>query len=142
MSADSEPWRFLEETPDPCAVIGADMKLVYLNGPARSLVGPDWFGKPCWEVFPVADQNCAASCPAVRAISGGCQISYCEEKICAADKPPSHLAVAIVPLPAARDQNPGAILLMRPKPGDEETQFRSRLMDDARKLRKSSPLEG
>ena len=123
-------------------MVSKGIEVIYLNGQAKSLVQSDWLGKPCWKVFPVADQNCAARCPAVKAVRNGGPIAFCEEKICAVDRSPLDLAVAVIPLPVAHDQKPGAILLMRPKPGDEETQFRSRLMDDARKLRKSSPLEG
>jgi hypothetical protein len=91
------------------------MELLYLNATARALARPQWLGHRCWQVFPVADQSCAARCPVSQAIRGLKEISYCEETIYPSGQSPLVLSVAVIPLPGLTDEEPNALIFMRPK---------------------------
>jgi hypothetical protein len=123
-------WEFLEGEADACAVVTRRMEVVYLNAAGRSLVPDGWLGERCWNVFPVGSAACAAACPAIRAVSAGCGIEYCEETIYPGGEA-VRLGVAVVPLDGART-GPRAILRLRPIREDvpRET-FRAALLADA-----------
>ena len=137
LSADAEAarWHFLEEQSGACGVVSRHMELLYLNSAARTLAPPQWFGRRCWQVFPVADPSCAARCPVIQAVLGLEEISYCEETVYPSAQSPLVLSVAVIPLPAATDEEPNAVLLMRPKAetsaGDA---VRTDMIGEARKL--------
>ncbi len=56
-------WNFLEDERDPCIVVSERMELVYINGAAQQLVPQEWFGKRCFEVFPVVDETMSVPLP-------------------------------------------------------------------------------
>ena len=131
-------WGFLEAERDACSVVTRQMVVVYLNEVARSLVPPEWFGRRCWDVFPVGEENCASRCAAVAAVSKADDIVYCEETIHAADGSPLRLGLAVIPLRAAARMGERAILLLRPKvPGMPDENFRTKLLERAADLRAS-----
>lgn len=136
-SADSHAvrWRFLEQTSGACGVVTRRMELLYLNSAARALAPPEWFGRRCWQVFPVADPSCAARCPVIQAVLGLEEISYCEETVYPSGQAPLILSVAVIPLPRTRDEEPNAVLFMRPKAqtraGDS---MRTKMIEEARTL--------
>ena len=78
-------WNFLEDEHDPCIVVSERMDLVYINGAAQRLVPQEWFGKRCFEVFPVVDESCAFHYPKIDAVSESPETSpkvvYCEEAL-------------------------------------------------------------
>ena len=78
-------WNFLEDEHDACIVVSERMELVYINGAAQQLVPKEWFGKRCFEVFPVVDETCAFHCPKIDAVSESPETSpkvvYCEEAV-------------------------------------------------------------
>ncbi len=131
-------WGFLEAERDACSVVTRQMVVVYLNEAARSLVPPEWFGRRCWDVFPVGEENCASGCAAVAAVSKADDIVYCEETIHAADGSPLRLGLAVIPLRAAARMGERAILLLRPKAPDmADENFRTKLLERAADLRAS-----
>ncbi len=133
-------WDFLENQADACGVVTRHMALVFLNGPARALVGDGWFQRRCWDVFPVWEGGCAGRCPAVRSIASGCEdgasedgIVYCEERLDVGSEDPLVLGVAVIRLPASLEFGEGGLLLLRPKSceREEEGVFRRELIADA-----------
>lgn len=131
-------WGFLEAERDACSVVTRQMVVVYLNEVARSLVPPGWFGRRCWDVFPVGEESCASRCAAVAAVSNADDIVYCEEIIYAAEGAPLHLGVAVIPLRVAPPAEERAVLLLRPKaPEMADENFRSKLLERAAELRAS-----
>ncbi len=131
-------WGFLEAERDACSVVTRQMVVVYLNEVARSLVSPEWFGRHCWDVFPVGEESCASRCAAVAAVSNAEDIVYCEETIHAADGSPIRLGVAVIPLRPAPPAEERAVLLLRPRnPGVAEEVLRSKLLERAAELRAS-----
>ncbi len=129
-------WHFLEQAGDACAVVTRRMEVLYLNAAARVLVPSEWFGRRCWEVFPVAEEGCAARCPAIRAVSNAEDIAYCEETLVAPDGITQNLGVAVIPLRIAGAEGEQAILLLRPKaPGEPEDILRRELLRRAAVLR-------
>jgi hypothetical protein len=131
-------WGFLEAERDACSVVTRQMVVVYLNEVARSLVPPGWFGRRCWDVFPVGEESCASRCAAVAAVSKDDDIAYCEETIYAGDGSPLRLGVAVIPLRVTPPADERAILLLRAKtPGMAEEVFRRELLERAAELRAS-----
>ncbi|MFV1995059.1 MAG: hypothetical protein ACC661_06450 [Verrucomicrobiales bacterium] len=132
-------WGFLEEEPEPCAVVSATMELLYLNRAARPLVPPCWQGRRCWQAFPVGERSCASRCPAVKAVAHSKDIVYCEEQLFPPDGQPIALGVAAIPLERALSHGEKALLLFRPKgPQKETSAFRQNLTEKAGKLKKWS----
>ena len=131
-------WGFLEAERDACSVVTRQMVVVYLNEAARSLVPPGWFGRRCWDVFPVGVESCASRCAAVAAVSKADDIVYCEETIYAGDGSPLRLGVAVIPLRVTPPADERAVLLLRAKtPGMAEEVFRRELLERAAELRAS-----
>ena len=129
-------WHFLEQAEDVCVVVSRRMEVLYLNAAARVLVPSVWFGRRCWEVFPVKGERCAARCPAIRAVSNAEDIVYCEETLFAPAGITQSLGVAVIPLRIAGAEGEQAILLLRPKPpGEPEEIFRRGLLNRAAILR-------
>ena len=126
-------WGFLEGQVDPCTVVTRRMELVYLNGPARRLVPVGWFGRRCWDAFPVADRTCSARCPAVRAAVGH-DIVYCEETLACTDGAQMPVGVAVIPLNDTSPDEDRALLLLRPKVPAAAGRFEQALLSDARRL--------
>ena len=91
-------WSFLEDERDACVVVSERMELVYINAAARELVPGQWFGKRCFEVFPVVDETCAFHCPKIRAVSESLDVVYCEETVCSRDMDCVVLGVGLIPL--------------------------------------------
>jgi hypothetical protein len=127
-------WQFLEQNSDACSVITRRMELLYLNTAARALTPSQWFGRRCWQVFPVADQSCAARCPVVQAFDQSSDILYCEETVYPAGQPPLVLSVAVIPLPTRTGETGQALLMLRPKTGGELS-ARAQLLADASRMR-------
>ena len=129
-------WHFLEQTEDACVVVTRRMEVLYLNAAARVLVPSVWFGRRCWEVFPVTGERCAARCPAIRAVSNAEDIVYCEETLFAPDGITQSLGVAVIPLRIAGAEGEQGILLLRPKaPREPEDILRRGLLRRAAVLR-------
>jgi len=93
----ADRWRFLESEPDGYAVLSRAMEVLYLNATARALVAPAWWGRRCWETFPVGEASCAACCPAVRAVRAANEIVYCEEVLYVSGTP-QVFGVAVIPI--------------------------------------------
>ncbi len=128
-------WGFLENEFDACSVVTRRMEVIYLNAAARSLLPPKWFGRRCWEVFPVGDRVCAARCPAILAVSKPQGITYCEETLHGRDGSPVPFGVALIPLRARAGEGERAILLLRPKAPDiAQDVFQRELLEQAGKL--------
>lgn len=126
-----ERWSFLEEEREACCLVSRRMELLYLNVPARALVSDDWFGRRCWERFPVASETCVAACAAVRAVNQASEITCCEEYLYPEDASPVRVAIAVIPLNSQAD-GAQALLLFRPKDADvDEAVFEQSLVDDA-----------
>ncbi len=129
-------WDFLENEFDACCVVTRRMEVVYLNAAARSLLPPKWFGRHCWEVFPVGDRVCAPRCPAILAVCRAQDIIYCEETIYDRDGSPVPLGVAVIPLRVRPGGGEPAILLFRRNAPDiAQDVFRRELLEHAGKLR-------
>jgi hypothetical protein len=126
-------WSGLEREHDPCLVVSDRMELVYINAAARELVPGSWFGKRCFEVLPNVDESCALHCPKIRAVNEAVEIVYCEEMIGSGESSARSFGVALIPLEATRADRARAVLVLRPKGGDEET-FRKSLLSDATRL--------
>lgn len=128
-------WNFLEEEADACAVVTRRMEVIFLNPAARRLVPRRWFGCRCWEIFPVGDESCAARCPAVRAVSRGSEIIYCEETLFPRGGEPVPVGVAVIPVAGSPEDGQRAVLLIRPKPAGAAGQdFRGELLARAEAL--------
>jgi hypothetical protein len=128
-------WSFLDDVPDGCAVVTQRMEVLFANSSARTLLPDDWFGRRCFEVFPVLDRKCASACPAVRAVRDADHILYCEETVVAPGGAMVRLGVAVIPFAQTREDGARAVLLLRAKADDVDTEaFRAGLEADARKL--------
>ena len=125
-------WTWLEEERDPCVVVSERMEFVYANAAAREeLVPGSWFGKRCFEVFPVVDETCAFHCPKITVVNESTDVVYGEETVCS-----QGIGVAVIPLGTGRTDRGRAVLLMRGKDaGMPETEFEARLLRDARGVR-------
>ena len=132
-------WSFLEQELDPCGVVSQQMELLYLNAAARLIIPGDWFGRRCWQAFPVHDDRCASRCLAVRAVGHSNEIVYCEETINPGSGAPIMVGVAVTPLGNRQADGEQAILLLRPKPADSaEDVFKRVLLEDATRLQSLS----
>ncbi len=130
-------WSFLEDERDACVVVSERMELVYINAAARELVPGEWFGKRCFEVFPVVDETCAFHCPKIRAVSESLDVVYCEETVCSRDKGCVVFGVGLIPLGPEGDDRARAVFLLRAKEeGSEESEFRAQLLLDAESARR------
>ena len=133
-------WNFLEDEHDPCFVVSERMELVYINGAAQQLVPEEWFGKRCFEVFPVVDETCAFHCPKMDAVSESPETSpkvvYCEEILYTAKLDRLVLGVGLIPLGADRADHARAVFVLRAKdtPGEPDA-FESQLLQDAEAVR-------
>ncbi len=127
-------WSFLEALTDPCGVVSHGMEVLYLNAAARALVNPTWFGRRCWQVFPVREATCAARCPVVTAALQLGKILYCEEHLSPQGGAPITVGVAVIPLERASPNEERALLLFRLKEGESEEGFRQKLLEDAGQL--------
>jgi hypothetical protein len=131
-------WSFLDEQSDAVSVVTRRMEILYLNAAARGLVPPAWMGRRCWEVFPVGNTSCPSTCPAVKVVSTGGEIAYCEERIYPRGTP-VELGVAVIPMGGAGAALEGperAVILLRPKAAGESPEgFKARLLADATHLR-------
>lgn len=129
-------WNFLDQESDPCCVVSKRMEVLYVNAAARPLLPQDWFGRRCWQAFPVQDDRCASSCPAVWAVGNSSAIVYCEESIYPQPGSPLLVGVAVIPMENTQAEGEQAILLLRPKPGDSPGDiFKSALLESAERLR-------
>lgn len=129
-------WAFLEDETDACAVVSVRMELVYLNASGRILTPPQWFAKRCFEMLPVADEQCAWQCPTIAAVHQAEDITYCEEALHGDDASVVILGTAVVPLGRGREDGVRALLLFRHKDEScDEAEFRKRLLEDASRLR-------
>lgn len=130
-------WSFLEDERDACVVVSERMELVYINAAARELVPGEWFGKRCFEVFPVVDETCAFHCPKIRAVNESLDVVYCEETVCSGDKDCVVFGVGLIPLGPEGDDRARAVFLLRgKKEGGEESEFRAQLLLDAESARR------
>jgi hypothetical protein len=128
-------WRFLDEKADACSVVSRRMELLYLNSAARALAPGAWFGRRCWQVFPVADSSCASRCPVVKAVSTSGEIAYCEETVFPPGQPPLVLSVAVIPFPGTVEHDTSTLLFMRPKPANlPDDSTRAQMIEEARRL--------
>ena len=106
-----------------------------MNEAARKLVPMSWFGKRCFEVFPVADELCAFSCPTIHAVHEATEIQHCHESLKLDNGVSRELEVAVIPLGSSR-QRATAVLLLRSReiqldPEDDER----KLFAEAEKIR-------
>ena len=132
-------WRFLEEELDPCGVVSREMEVHYLNAAGRALVPVHWFGRRCWQVFPVGEEGCASRCPAVQAVRNSSEIVYCQEHLYPGGGTSLKLGIAVIPLEKPRKDGERAILLFRSKDTEvSEDAFRGTLLKDAENLRARS----
>lgn len=106
-------WGFLEDETEACAVVSDRMELVYLNRPARDLVPVSWFGRRCFEVFPVADELCAFTCPTINAVHEATEIKHCHESLRLENGVSRELEVAVIPLGNMPTEVASALLLLR-----------------------------
>ncbi len=104
-------WGFLEQEEEALAAVSDRMELVYLNEAARHLVPVTWFGKRCFEVFPVADELCAFSCPTINAVHEGTEIRHCHESLRLDNGVNRELEVAVIPLGSAKGRATALLLL-------------------------------
>lgn len=133
-------WNFLEDEHDPCIVVSERMELVYINGAAQRLVPQEWFGKRCFEVFPVVDETCAFHCPKMDAVSESPETSpkvvYCEETLYTGTLDRVVLGVGLVPLGAERADHARAVFVLRTKDASADARaFESNLLQDAEHVR-------
>lgn len=133
-------WNFLEDEPDPCIVVSERMELVYINGAAQQLVPQEWFGKRCFEVFPIVDETCAFHCPKIDAVSESPETSpkvvYCEEAVYTGTLKRVVLGVGLIPLGAERADHARAVFVLRSKDASAEARvFESQLLQDAEQVR-------
>lgn len=135
----SNRWSFLDQELDPCGVVSQHMEVLYLNAAARLIIPADWFGRRCWQAFPVLDARCASSCMAVWAVGHSNEILYCEETIYPGSGAPVRIGVAVTPLENMQADGEQSILLLRPKPAESEGDaFKLVLLEDARRLQSLS----
>ena len=116
------------------------MELVYVNTAAQGLLPEEWFGKRCFEVFPVADQTCAFHCPKIDAVSAASdsspRVAYCEETLYQSNLDRVVLGVGLIPLSAARRDRARAVFVLRKRDDADDPQaFESRLVGDAETVR-------
>ena len=125
-------WSFLDDEQDPCIVVSERMELVYVNTAAQELVPSEWFGKRCFEVFPVADQTCAFHCPKIDAVNDATDVTslvaYCEETLYTSNLDRVVLGVGLVPLGPARTDRARAVFVLRSRGDSAEyrRKFRAR----------------
>jgi hypothetical protein len=135
-------WSFLDQEQDPCGVVSQDMEVLYLNAAACLLIPADWFGRRCWQAFPVQDARCASRCLAVWAVGHSDEIVYCEETIYPGSGGPILVGVAVTPLGNKQADGEQAILLLRPKPADSAgDDFKRVLLEDAKRLQSFSSAQ-
>lgn len=127
-------WSVLEALADPCGVVSHGMEVLYLNAAARALVSPEWFGRRCWQVFPVKETTCAARCPVVTTALQSGHILYCEEHLSPQGGAPITVGVAVIPLEQTSSKEERAMLLLRLKEADAPEGFRQNLLADAGRL--------
>lgn len=131
-------WNFLEREKDPCAVVTKRMEIVFSNRAAKEVLPGDVFGKRCFEVMPVAKEQCAWECPTMRAVVEAAELVYCEEFLGPNEGGPRTLGVAVIPI-GGFDLGPDAsraVLLFRDRPSESENEaFRESLLKDAEMLR-------
>ena len=117
----------------------------------QKLVPQEWFGKRCFEVFPVVDETCAFHCPKIDAVSESPETSpkvvYCEEALYTGTLKRVVLGVGLIPLGAERADHARAVFVLRNKDASAEGQaFESRLLQDTEQVRQrilsSLPTEG
>lgn len=95
---------------------------------------PDWYGKPCWKVFPVGEASCASRCPAIKAVRSSNEIVYCEEHIFPANTLIT-LGVAIIPLGCEQAVGAKSILLLKPKTENaDDSKFKKAMLEEAAQL--------
>ena len=133
-------WSFLDDEPDACVVVSERMELVYVNTAARGLMPSEWFGKRCFEVFPVADQTCAFHCPKIDAVNEtsdtSSKVAYCEETLYKANLEREVLGVGLIPLGPARTDRARAVFVLRSQDGSVDAPaFESKLLRDAEVVR-------
>ena len=129
-------WSFLEDEDDPCVVVSQRMEFVYVNSAARALVPDGWFGKRCFEVLPIVDENCAFHCPKIEAVNEASEVAYCEETVFSGATESAVLGVGLIPLGASRDDQARAVFLLRDKRGSaDESDFKEHLLHDAERVR-------
>ncbi len=115
------------------------MEVLHVNEAARPLIAEDWFGRRCWQTFPVKDNQCASSCPAVRAVGHSSEITYCEENIYPGNGAPIAVGVAVIPLAGRQADGEQAILLLRPKSGEVTADiFKRVLLENASRLQRQA----
>ena len=132
-------WNFLEPEHDPCGVVSQQMEVLYLNVAARLIIPAGWFGRRCWQAFPVDDDRCASRCLAVWAVGHSNEIVYCEETIHPGRGAPTMVGVAVIPLGSMQADGEQAILLLRPKLADcAGDTFKRMLLEDGKRLQSRS----
>ena len=99
-----------------------------------------WFGKRCFEVFPVVDETCAFHCPKIDAISESPETSpkvvYCEEALYTGTLERVVLGVGLIPLGAERADHARAVFVLRNQDASTEAGvFQSQLLRDAEQVR-------
>ena len=129
-------WSFLDDEHDPCIVVSERMEFVYINAAAQGIVPSEWFGKRCFEVFPVVDQTCAFHCPKIddvnEASDASCNVAYCEETLYKGNLDRIVLGVGLIPLGPARTDRARAVVVLRSRDGSVDAQaFESQLLRDA-----------
>ena len=134
-------WNFLEDEHDPCIVVSERMELVYINGAAQQLVPHEWFGRRCFEVFPIADETCAFHCPKIDAVSESPETSpkvvYREEAVYTGTLERVVQGVGLIPLGAERADHARAVFVLRNKDAWAEARvFESQLLQDAEQVRR------
>lgn len=124
-------WCWLEEEQDACVVVSERMELIYVNSVGRDLVSGEWFGKRCFEAFPVIDETCAFHCPKINAVNESQEVVYCEEIVQHGLQEPATFGVALIPL-GANDGRARAVLVMRRKgTNGNDGEFQAKLLRDA-----------
>ena len=129
-------WGFLEDESEACAAVSDRMELVYLNEPARNLVPLTWFGKRCFEVFPVANELCAFSCPTINAVHEAAEIRHCHESLRLENGVSRELEVAVIPLGSAKRRATALLLLRNPEILTDPEQDEKRLFEQAARIQK------
>jgi hypothetical protein len=128
-------WEFLDDEPDPCAVVTGRMELLYINQPCQSLVPHEWFARRCFEILPTSEALCAMDCPTIAAVQSSDQIVYADECLQSESGSPINLGTAVIPVDRSLEDSARAILLFRLRDGDAEpATFTARLLDDAHNL--------
>ena len=128
-------WGFLEEDALALAAVSDRMELVYLNESARELVPVSWFGKRCFEVFPVADELCAFSCPTIHAVHEATEIRHCHESLKLDNGVNRELEVAVIPLGSAKKRATALLLLRNQEILANPEEDERKLFEDAERVR-------